>query len=199
MAKASRRGTGKIAAAAIVVAMVAIVVGAGAFFGSQGPPERLSAQQIISLELASSSVSQTYSVSSTTQSTCGKGATAAETFGSSAPACGCVLADSNSNGSLYVSPNPKVGDNVCLEAHFDDSDQAYFSITNSTGSLVFSASCFASQPPETSGGPANESCLALWNTANPDPQGNAIGAGAYHLVATGPSAADSLEANFTLS
>jgi hypothetical protein len=175
------------------------VVGAGAFFGSQGPPERLSAQQIISLELASSSVSQTSSISSTTQSTCGTSATVTETIGSSAPACGCVLVDSNSNGSLYVSPNPKVGDNVCVEAYFSDSDRAYFSITNSTGSLVFSVSCFASQAPNTSGGPANESCLALWNTANPDPGGNAIGAGAYRLVATGPSAADSLEANFTLS
>jgi hypothetical protein len=102
-------------------------------------------------------------------------------------------------GGLYVSPNPKVGDDVCVEAQFSDSDQAYFSITNSTGSLVFTASCIASQAPNASGGPSSESCLALWNTANPDPEGNAIGAGAYRLVATSPSTADSLEANFTLS
>jgi hypothetical protein len=194
-----RRGIGKIAATLIVVMMVAIVVGAGAFFGSQGPPERLSAQQIISLQQASSSVSQAYSVTSTTQSTCAADATATETIGSSAPACGCALVDSNSNGSLYVSPNPKVGDNVCVEAQFSDSDQASFSITNSTGSLVFTASCFASQAPVASEGPSSESCLALWNTANPDPEGNAIGAGDYRLVATSAPAADSLAANFTLS
>jgi hypothetical protein len=199
MANASRRGIGKIAAVAIVVVMVAIVAGAGAFFGSQGPPERLSAQQIISLQLASSSVSQSYSVTSATQSTCAADATATETIGSFAPACGCVLVDSNTNGSLYVSPNPKVGDNVCVEAQFTDSDQAYFRITNSTGSSVFTASCIASQAPATSGGASSGACLALWNTANPDPEGNAIEAGAYRLVATGPSTTDSLEANFTLS
>jgi len=201
MARALRRGVGKIAATVVVIAMVAMMVGVGGFFASQGPPERLSAQQIISLslQLASSSVSQSYSVSSTTQSTCAADATATETIGSSAPACGCVLVDSNSNGSLYVSPNPKVGDNVCVEAQFSDSDQANFSITNSTGSLVFTASCIASQAPDANGGPANESCLAFWNTANPDPQGNAIRAGSYRLVATGTSAADSLGANFTLS
>ncbi|MGH9918799.1 MAG: hypothetical protein ACRD6W_08035, partial [Nitrososphaerales archaeon] len=100
---------------------------------------------------------------------------------------------------LYASPNPKVGDDVCLEAYFGDSDQAQISITNSTGSLVFSASCTASQASATTGNPANEACLAFWNTSNPDPQGNAVGAGAYRLLATGPSAEDSLEANLTLS
>jgi hypothetical protein len=199
MARASRRGVGKIAATAVVIVMVAMMVGVGGFFASQSPPERLSAQQIISLQLASSSVSQTQSVSSSAQSTCPAGATFAETIGSSAPACGCALVDSNSNGSLYVSPDPKVGDDVCVQAYFSDSGQAHFSITNSTGSLVFSASCVAGQAPGTSGGPADESCLAFWNTANPDPQGDAIGAGSYRLVATGASAADSLGANFTLS
>jgi len=199
MTKTSRSGIGRIGAAAVVVVMVAMVVGVGGFFASQGPPEKLSAQQIISMELASSSTRQYSSVSSTTESTCTAGATVSETIGPSAPPCGCVLVDSNSNGSLYASPDPKVGDNVCVEAYFSDSDQAHLSITNSTGSLVFSASCSASQAPATSGSPASDSCLALWNTANPDPQGKAIGAGAYHLVATGSSEADSLEANFTLS
>ena len=198
MAK-SRSGIGKIGAAVVVVVMVAMVVGVGGFFASQGPPEKLSAQQIISSELAASSTSQYSSVSSTTESTCTAGATVTETTGPSAPPCGCVLVDSNSNGSLYASPDPKVGDDVCVGAYFSDSDQAHVSITNSSGSLVFSASCFASQAPAASGSPANESCLALWNTANPDPQGDAIGAGTYHLVATGSSKADSLGANLTLS
>jgi hypothetical protein len=199
MARSSRGGIGKIAAVGMVIAMVAIVVGLGGFFASQGPPEKMTAQQIIASELAASSTSQYSSVSSTAQPTCTAGATVTELIDSSAPPCGCVLVDSNSNGSLYASPNPKVGDSVCLEAYFSDSDQAQFSITNSTGSLVFSASCLAGQAPATSGNPAKESCLAFWNTSNSDPQGNAIGAGVYHLVATSLSADDTLEANLTLS
>jgi len=199
MTKTSRRGIGKIDAAVVIVVMVAMVVGVGGFFASQGPPQKQSAQQIISSELAASSTSQRSSFSSNAQSTCTAGTTVTETIGPSAPPCGCTLVDSNSVGSLYASPDPKVGDNVCLEAYFSDSDQAQISVTNSTGSLVFSASCFASQAPGTSGNPSNESCLAFWNTANPDAHGNAIGAGAYLLVATGSSADDSLEANFTLS
>jgi len=199
MTRSPRRGIGKIAAAAVVVVMIALVVGVGGFFASQGPPEKQSAQQIISSELAASSTSQHSSVSSNAQSTCTAGATVTETTGPPAPPCGCALVDSNSIGSLYASPILKVGENVCLEAYFSDSEQAQISITNSTGSLVFSASCAASQAPATTGNPANESCLAFWNTSNPDPQGNAIGAGAYRLFATGSSADDSLEANLTLS
>ena len=198
MTRSPRIGIGKIAAAAVVVVMIALVVGVGGFFASQGPPEKQSAQQIISSELAASATSQHSSVSSNTESTCTAGATVTETIGPSAPPCGCALVDSNSSGSLYASPNPKVGDNVCLEAYFGDSDQAQFSITNSTGSIVFSASCLASQAPATDGNPGNESCLAFWNTSNPDPQGNAIGAGVYRVSATGSSADDSLEANLTL-
>ena len=199
MTRSQRRGIGKIAAAAVVVVMIALVVGVGGFFASQGPPEKQSAQQIISSELAASSTSQYPAVSSTAQSTCTAGATVTETIGPSAPPCGCALVDSNSIGSLYASPNPKVGDDVCLGAYFSDSDQAQMSITNSAGSLVFSASCAASQAPATTGSPADELCLAFWNTSNPDPQGNAIGAGAYRLFVTGSSADDSLEANLTLS
>jgi hypothetical protein len=199
MTGTSRKGIGKIGAAAIVVLMVAVVVGVGGFFASQGPPEKLSAQQIISSELAASSTSQYSPVSPATESTCTAGATATETIGPSPPPCGCALVDSSPDGSLYASPNPKVGDDVCLEAYFSDSDQAQFSITNSAGSLVFSASCLAGQAPATSGSPANESCLAFWNTSKPDPQGNAIGAGVYHLVATGSSGDESLEANLTIS
>jgi hypothetical protein len=188
-----------MAAAVVVIVMIAVVVGVGGFFASQGPPEKQSAEQIIASELAASATSQRTSVSSTAQSTCTAGSTATETIGPSAPPCGCALVDSNSSGSLYASPNPKVGDEVCLEAYFGDSDQAQITITNSTGGLVFSASCPASQAPATTGNPANESCLAFWNTSNPDPQGNAVGAGAYRLTATGSSAGDSLEANLTLS
>jgi hypothetical protein len=190
---------GRTAAVAIVLVMGAMVVGVGGFFASQGPPQKLTAQQIISSELAASSTSQYSSVSSTTESTCTAGATVTQTIGPSAPPCGCVLLDSNSSGSLYASHDPKVGDNVCMEAYFTDSDQAQFSVTSSTGSLVFSASCSASQAPATSGNPSNESCLAFWNTAKPDAHGSSIGEGAYRLVATGSSGDDSLEANLTLS
>jgi len=203
MAKASRRGIGKIAAAAIVVAMVAIVAGAGAFFGSQGPPERLSAQQIISLGLASSSTSQSYSVSSTTQSTCaiqasesGNSTTITVTNGQFPP-CGCTLVDSNSNGSLYVSTNAKVGDIVCITASLDNSSGVSLSVTNSTGSVVFStgtciASTTAGAPP-----PTGISCTAYWDTSKPDPQGNPIESGTYLLIAS-VSSAVVLEAEFTL-
>jgi hypothetical protein len=198
MANASRRGIGKIAAAAIVVVMAAMVVGVGGFFGSQGPPERLSAQAIVSLQMASSSISQSYSVSSTTQSTCTNGEAVNGPAGSSAPPCGCALVDSNSNGSLYVSPDPKVGDSVCVEASLNDSARVTLSITNSAGGLVFSDTCVATQSPGALS-PTGDSCATFWNTGNPDPQGNAIGPGSYHLVASGSSAAVQLEANFTLS
>jgi hypothetical protein len=42
-----------------------------------------------------------------------------------------------------------------------------------------------------------DSCLAFWNTAQPDPRGNPIQPGDYELIATGDS--QSLRANFTLS
>jgi hypothetical protein len=194
-AKTSRRGIGKIGAALVVVVMAAMVVGVGGFFASQGPPEKLSAQQIISSELASSSASQYSSASSTTQTTCSAGATINVTAGSSSPPCGCALVDSNSNGSLYLSPNPKVGDNVCILATLSGSSEVFLKITNSTGSLMFSDQCAAS-----GAGPSNgDTCLSLWNTATPDPHGNAIEPGTYRLVATGSSAAVQLEVNFTLS
>jgi hypothetical protein len=203
MAKSSRRGMGKIAAVAIVLVMVAMVVGVGGFFASQGPPEKQSAQQIISSELAASSTSQYSSVSSnaqstvhlTTQSTCTGAVT--EGLGIAWPSCGCVLVDSTSYGSLYVQSNPKVGDNVCIAASINGTSSVSFTITSSTGSTMFSGLCVATggingNPPVT-----GDSCLAFWNTANPDPQGNPVVAGTYDLVAVGSSA--TLEANFTLS
>jgi hypothetical protein len=191
MAKA-RRGIGRIAAAAIVVMMVAIVVGAGAFFGSQGPPEKLSAQQIISMELASSS---------TTQSTCqilesesGNTTTVTATAGQFPP-CGCTLVDSNSNGSLYVSTTAEVGDVVCITASLDNSSEVYLSVANSTGSVVFSpVACIAGGPS------AGDTCTAYWDTAQPSPQGSPIGPGVYRVMASDYQGSPVvLEANFTLA
>lgn len=195
MTRASRSGIGKIAAAAVVLVMVAMVIGVGGFFGSQGPPEKLSAQQIISLELASSS---------TTQSTCavpapesGNTTTITVTAGQFPP-CGCTLVDSNSNGSLYVSTNSEVGDDVCMTASLDNASGVSLSVTNSTGSVVFSTgACIASTPP---GGPppTGISCTAYWDTSKPDPQGNPIESGTYLLIASVGSAVV-LEAEFALS
>jgi hypothetical protein len=129
-------------------------------------------------------------IQSTAQSTCSAGRTVTVSIGQSGPPCGCELVDSNASGSLYVSPNAKVGDNVCVEASLKNTSEVSLTITNSSGSVVFSAICVA-----TGGaGPATgDTCTAFWNTANPDPQGNAITAGTYHLVS------GDLEANFTLS
>ena len=196
MAWSSRRGIGRIAAVAIVLVMVAMVVGVGGFFASQGPPEKQSAQQIISSELAASSTTQFSSVSSTTESTCTAGATVTVAVGSSAPPCGCALLDSNSNGTLYVSPNPTVGDNVCIQATVRGSAEVFLTVTNSTGSLVFSDQCAAT---EGAGPSSGDTCLSLWNTANPDPQGNAIEPGTYHLAASGASSTVELQGDFTLS
>jgi hypothetical protein len=194
MAKASRRGIGKIAAGAIVIVMVAMVVGVGGFFGSQGPPQRLSAQQIMSLELASSSTSQP----ACTISASGSGNTSTITVTAGQfPPCGCTLADSNSNGSLYVSTDAEVGGIVCMTASLDDSSGVSLSVTNSTGSVVFSTgTCIASALP---GAPPSTgiSCTAYWNTSKPDPQGNRVESGTYLLVARVGSAMV-LEAGFTL-
>ena len=192
MAKSSRNGIGKTAAAVTAIVMVVIVVGIGGFFGSQGPPVTHSPPTTYTASQTSSSAS------ATTQSTCTVGGTVTESIDQSGPPCGCVLVDSNSNGSLYVSPNPKVGDNVCVEASLNDSAQVSLSITNSTGSVVFSSACVATGQTRAPA-PTGDTCMVLWNTANPDPQGNAIEPGTYHLVASGSSAAVQLEANFTLS
>jgi len=193
MAKTSRIGIGKIGAAVIVVVMIVMVVGIGGFFGSQGPPVTSSIQATVSKSQTSSSASptsQSSSLSSTTQTTCTAGGTVTVNVGQSGPPCGCQLVDSDASGSLYVSPNAKVGDNVCAEASLKNTSEVSMTITNSSGSVVFSATCAASG----GAGPATgDTCTAFWNTANPDPQGNAITAGTYHLVS------GDLEANFTLS
>jgi hypothetical protein len=198
LAKSSRSGVGRIAAAAVIIAMIVMVVGIGGFFGSQGPPVTLTTQTVVSTSQTSSPTSNSSSASSTTESTCTAAANVTATVGSSTPPCGCALVDSNSNGSLYVSPNPKIGDNVCVDASLIDSAQISLSITNSTGSVVFSTVCVATPPPGAPP-PTGDTCTAFWNTANPDPEGNVIYPGTYHLVAKGSSATAQLEASFTLS
>jgi hypothetical protein len=182
----SRTGIGKVGAVAVVAVMVVVVVAVGGFFASQGPPVTLSPQTAVLS-------SQT---SSTTESTCAAGATVVENLTASGPPCGCVLVVSNSNGTLYLSPNPKAGDDVCIQATLADSAQVVLKVTDSAGSVVFSDQCAA-----TGGaGPSNgDTCLSLWNTANPDLQGKAVEPGVYLLVATGSSGGVQLEANLTLS
>ncbi len=116
------------------------------------------------------------------------------------PPCYCILVDSNSQGSLYVSTSAKVGDDICVAASLNESQSVAFTITNSTGSVVFSTpGCVGTQAP---GGPPSigVSCMADWNTTKPDSYGNAIEPGTYHLVASdGQGSAAILEGNFTLA
>jgi len=160
-----------------LVAVAIIVVAAVAYFSVSNP-----APATGPVVQSTSSASQTPTTSTTTsqstpqstiQSTCSAGGTITETVGNSGPPCGCVLVDSTSSGTLYVSSNPKVGDNVCVQASLNDSPQVYLSITNSIGSVVFSGLCVATG---VTGAPAptGDTCTAFWNTAEPDPQGNAI-------------------------
>jgi hypothetical protein len=194
MTMTSRKGIGKVAAAAVVFVMLALVVGVGGFFASQGPPEKLSAQQIISMEL---------SASSRTESTCTilaseSGNATTITASAQFPPCGCTLVDSNSSGSLYVSTNAKAGDLVCIAASLDNSSGVSFSVKNSTGNVVFSTVTCVASPSPGAPPPTGVSCSAFWDTSNPDPQGNPVGSGSYLLTASAGSEVV-LEAQFTLS
>lgn len=180
----SRTGIGKVAALVVVVVMALVVVGVGGFFASQGPPVTLTPETV--------ALSQT----SSTQSTCAAGETVVGNLTASGPQCGCVLVVSNSNGSLYLSPNPKAGGIVCMQANLTDSAQVALKVTDSAGGTVFSDQCVTTQGGVLSSG---DTCLTLWNTASPDLEGKAVEPGAYLLVATGASGAVQLEANFTLS
>jgi hypothetical protein len=207
MTKTSRKGIGKIATAATVIAMIVIVVGVGTFFGSQGPPVTDSPPTTFTASQTSSSISatnQTSSSSSTTQSTCtvpnsGSG-NVTITVTAEFPPCGCTLVDSNANGSLYVSSNAKVGDNVCISASLDNSASVYLSVMNPDGSVVFSAGTCVASPPPGASPPTGDSCTAYWNTANPGSQVNPIKPGTYLLAASDyEGSAIAIEANFTLS
>lgn len=115
------------------------------------------------------------------------------------PPCGCALADSNSDGTLYVSTNTIVGDNVCMTASLEHSAGVYLRVTNATGSLVFSGNCVALPPPGAPP-PTGDTCTAYWDTAKPDPQGNPIEPGSYRLIASGGEGSQALlEANFSLT
>jgi hypothetical protein len=116
------------------------------------------------------------------------------------PQCGLdsELVDSNSNGSLYVSANPRVGDNVCITGSLNYSDEVYLSVTNSAGILVFSpGACVAGGYV---GGGEGDTCTAHWDTSQLDLHGTPIEPGIYHLMASDSQGAPvALEGNFTLS
>jgi hypothetical protein len=181
---------GAVAIIVVAVATYFSVANPGGPASTQAPPASTSTSQSIQSTLQS-----------TTQSTCsasGSGATVTVTVGQSAPPCGCALVDSNSNGSLYISPSPRVGDNVCIQASLRTSPQVFLKVTDSNGSVVFSDHC-AAIGQTSAPAPTGDTCLSFWNTAKPDPRGNAIRAGTYRLVAGGSSSTVSLKANFTLS
>jgi hypothetical protein len=133
---------------------------------------------------------------SNTQSTCSVTGAITMVPGDPTPPCGCALVVSNSIGSLWASRNPKVGDTVCIMATLNGSTRVSLGITDSAGVVMLSAQCVALQR----GGPTfGASCMSLWDTARPDPQGNAIEAGTFLLVASGSLGAVPLEANITLA
>jgi hypothetical protein len=106
------------------------------------------------------------------------------------PPCSCALVDSNSNGTLYVSTNAVVGDDVCIAASMSASPIVSFKVIGPTGGVFLStAGCVNS-----AGTPV--SCAASWNTAQLYPGRGQVQPGDYELIATGDS--QSLRANFTL-
>ena len=104
--------------------------------------------------------------------------------------CGFSRVDSNSNGTLYVSTNAVVGDDVCIAASMSKSTIVSFEVIGPTGVFLSTPGCINSAFTAVS-------CEASWNTARPDPRGNTIQPGDYELIATGDL--QSLRANFTLS
>lgn len=191
-----------------LVAVAIIVVAAAAFFSMTpminpgGPAAGISTSS--STETTQTPTSTTGSSRSTAQSSCtvhasGGGNITVTVTAGQFPPCGCALVDSNSNGSLYVSTNSKVGDIVCITAALNNSPQVYLSITNSAGGVVFSGSCVASQLPGAPS-PKGDTCAAYWDTSKPDLQGNPIEPGTYHLIASDYEGSPVvLETNFTLS
>ena len=156
---------------------------------------------IKSHNLASSSQS---SFQSTTRASCYVGrdgiTTIAYAVGQSGPQCGCEFATQNSNGTLYVSPAPRVGDYVCLQANTIAPVQVVFKVMDSGGSVVFSSSNYCVDyartrlPDQTF-----FSCTALWDTSKPNLQRSLIQPGIYHLVAANAAGAALIEASLTLS
>jgi len=122
------------------------------------------------------------------------------------PSCDCALVASNSQGMLYVSTDAKVGDDVCLAASVNGSDTVGFTITNSTGNVVFQSIGCVSSGGIGASPPTGVSCETDWDTAAPGESGGvvtvgtgAITAGTYTLAATyGLGSPAVLQANFTL-
>jgi len=107
------------------------------------------------------------------------------------PPCSCALVDSNSNGTLYVSTNAVVGDDVCIAASMSASPIVSFKVIGPTGGV------FLLTPGCVNSAGTAVSCAASWNTAQLYPGGGQVHPGDYELIATGDS--QSLRANFTLS
>ena len=107
------------------------------------------------------------------------------------PPCSCALVDSNSNGTLYVSTNAVVGDDVCIAASMSASPIVSFKVLGPTGGVFLpGGGCVNSSGTAVS-------CATSWNTAQLYPGGSEVQPGDYELIATGDS--QSLRANFTLS
>lgn len=107
------------------------------------------------------------------------------------PPCSCALVDSNSNGTLYVSTNAVVGDDVCIAASMSASPIVSFKVLGPTGGVFLpGGGCVNSSGTAVS-------CATSWNTAQLYPGGSQVQPGDYELIATGDS--QSLRANFTLS
>lgn len=189
--------------ATILAFMVAIAAVAAAYsyfsYTNPGGPASVNSSTTVSLP------------SSITDSTCSVNpgeaghATVTQTVGGW-PGCGCMLVASNSDGTLYVTTNAVVGDNVCLAASLYYSDSVGFTITNSTGSVVLETAACVSSGGLDSSSSTGVSCESDWNTAAPGESGGvakvgtgAVTAGIYTLAATGNTGSPViLEANFTL-
>jgi len=179
-----RTGIGARAPIAVLLAVL-VVVAAAAYFSYTNPGGPAS---IIS------------STRSTSQSTCtsppGKAGNATVAITETAgqwPPCSCALVDSNSNGTLYVSTNAVVGDDVCIAASMTESPIVSFEVIGPAGVYLSTPGCMNSAFTAVS-------CEADWDTAQPDPRGNPIQPGSYELIASdGEGSRAVLEANFTLT
>lgn len=147
-------------------------------------------------EATSTSSSETHSATSTAEATtcapsAGESGNATVTITRTAgqwPGCACALVDSNANGTLYVSTNAAVGDDVCIAASMSKSTVVSFEVIGPTGVFFSTPGCVNSAFTAVS-------CEAYWDTAQTY-GGNQIQPGDYELIATGDS--QSLRANFTL-
>jgi hypothetical protein len=148
--------------------------------------------------ISTSTTEGTHSATSTVEATTcapspGKVGNATVTITETAqwPPCSCTLVDSNSNGTLYVSTNAVVGDDVCIAASMSASPIVSFKVIGPTGGV------FLPTPGCVNSAGTAVSCATSWNTAQLYPGGGQVQPGDYELVATGDL--QSLRANFTLS